>query len=62
MNYVVLCVNLKIPLSAKNPFQRIFASKIQITKRTIVEKIVINLLKKTALPESIVILWLKHKN
>lgn len=49
MNYEPTSVKSQIPLFAKITIQRIFASKIQITKRTTVEKIVINLLKKTVL-------------
>jgi hypothetical protein len=48
MSYAYQFVNLIFTPIAKTYIPRIFATKIQITKRTVVEKIVINVLKMDA--------------
>ena len=53
MSYADQCVKFKFPPAAKTAFGRIFATKIQFTIRTIVEKIVINVLKMDGLVRSV---------
>ncbi len=52
MSYADQCVKFKFPPAAKTAIPRIFATKIQITKRTVVEKIVIIVLKMDAFVRS----------